>query len=272
MSFDIFGLGSAVGGLVQSGINWGINKKNYELSREAFNWQKEQAEKQNKFAREQFDYQKELNNLTMERQDSQYQRAYADLQKAGINPLTAVGTGGAASGGTTAGSFSGGGNSATAPQMAQLSGINDIASGVMNILTQRQNISQSRTQEKLIEEQTKTEREKQGYTNAQTKNIRRETQYYDDLSAKADAEITAINKENELRELRKETEKAKAFDTWQSGYNKEHDRRIGQASQTKTGERTYYGVLDGSGVIQGGGMLGNTIDQLYRNFLNMFKK
>lgn len=272
MDFDIFGLGAGIAGITQAGVNWGINKKNYELSKEAFEWQKQQAEKQNQFAREQFDYQKELNNLTMERQDSQYQRAYTDLQKAGINPLTAVGTGGAASGGTAAGSFSGGGNSVTAPQMAQLSGINDIASGVMNILTQRQNISQSRTQEKYIEEKTKTEREKQGYTNAQTENIKRETQYYDDLSDKTEAEITAIKKENELRELRKETEQAKAFDTWQSGYNKEHDRGIAQGSATKTGEKSYYSALDGSMFVQGGGILGNTIDQLYRNFLNMFKK
>lgn len=43
------------------------------------------------FAQEQFDYQKQLNALTMERQDSAFQRAVEDAQKAGLSPLVAAG-------------------------------------------------------------------------------------------------------------------------------------------------------------------------------------
>lgn len=44
------------------------------------------------FAQEQFDYQKQLNALTMQRQDSAFQRAVADAQKAGLSPLVAAGS------------------------------------------------------------------------------------------------------------------------------------------------------------------------------------
>lgn len=43
------------------------------------------------FAQEQFDYQKQLNALTMQRQDSAFQRAVEDAQKAGLSPLVAAG-------------------------------------------------------------------------------------------------------------------------------------------------------------------------------------
>ena len=269
MNFDFMGLGQGLGGIVQSGVNWGINKKNLEHQKNVFNWQKEQQAWQNQFAKDQFEYQKQQNDLMRQREDTAVQRRYTDLKQAGLNPLSAAG-GQSASSQVTAGSSMTGGNvNATAPQMAGVEGLDNLFQGIMNIMTQSQNIAQSQTDQAYTEEKTRTEREKQdniredtSKKSVETKEIERKTQYYDDLSAKNEAEIKAINKENELRELRKNTERAKAYDTWQSGHNKKHDRFIGQTTTTKTGERSYYGITDGSAIIQGGAMAGSLLQQV----------
>lgn len=46
---------------------------------------------QKEFAREQFEYNKQLNELQMQREDSTYQRTIADLQAAGLNPNLLLG-------------------------------------------------------------------------------------------------------------------------------------------------------------------------------------
>lgn len=56
--------------------------------------------KQEAWTREQFDYNKQLNQQIMEREDTAYQRAVADAKAAGLSPLTVAGTGGAGSGGS----------------------------------------------------------------------------------------------------------------------------------------------------------------------------
>ena len=52
-------------------------------------------EKNLAFQREQFDYQKELNALQMEREDTAFQRQVEDAQKVGINPMALAGGSGA---------------------------------------------------------------------------------------------------------------------------------------------------------------------------------
>ena len=268
---DYIGAGQAVGGITQTIANGIINAQNLKHQKEVFNWQKEQQAWANQFAKDQFEYQKKQNDLTRQREDTAIQRRQADLKKAGLNPLSAADSGGASAqtmGGST---MSGGSANATAPQMAGIEGLDNLFQGIMNIMTQRQNIAQSQTDQAYTEEKTRTEREKQkniiGDTSkksAETKEIERRTQFYDTLTSEKEAQITAIQKENELRELRKETERAKASDTWESSYNKKHDRHIAKSSATKTGERSYYGIVDGSGLVQGGGILGDTLDMLIR--------
>lgn len=272
--FDFMGIGQAIGGLTQTIGNGIINKKNLEHQKEVFNWQKEQQAWANQFAKDQFEYQKQQNDLTRQREDTAIQRRQADLKQAGLNPLAAGDSGGASAqtmGGST---MAGGSQQGTAPQMAGIEGLDNLFTGVMNILTQKQNIAQSQTDQAYTEEKQRTERERQkniredtGKKGAETKEIERKTQYYDDLSSETQAKITAIEKENELRELRKETERAKAQDTWESSYNKKHDRGIGQSTTTKTGERSYYGITDGSAFLQGGATAGNLIDQIIQGII-----
>lgn len=264
---DFLGAANIIPTIVQSGLNWGINKKNLEHQKEVFNWQKEQQAWANQFAKDQFEYQKQQNDLTRQREDTAIQRRQADLKRAGLNPLSAGDSGGASAATMGGSTMAGGSQQGTAPQMAGIEGLDNIFTGVMNMLTQSQNIAQSQADQAYTEEKTRTERENQknigadtSKKNAETKEIERKTQYYDDLSSKTEAEIKAIQKENELRELRKETERAKAADTWESSYNKQHDRYWGGATGTKTGERSYYGITDGSALIQGTGLAQNAMN------------
>ena len=246
-NFDFMGVGQAIGGLTQTIANGIISAKNLKHQKEVFNWQKEQQAWANQFAKDQFEYQKQQNELTRQREDTAIQRRQADLKQAGLNPLSAGDSGGASAqtmGGST---MSGGSQQGTAPQMEQIAGLDNIFQGVMNIMTQKQNIAQSQTDQEYTREKTRTERDKQqniredtGKKSAEIKEIERKTQFYDTLTSEKEAQITAIQKENELRELRKETERAKAADTWESSRNKAYDRRAGILSGTKTHEQSYY--------------------------------
>ena len=274
MSYDFIGAGQAIGGITQSIVNGIINKENLKHQKEVFGWQKEQQAWANQFAKDQFEYQKQQNDLTRQREDTAIQRRQADLKQAGLNPLSAGDSGGASAQTMSGSTMSGGSQQGTAPQMEGIAGLDNIFQGVMNIMTQKQNIAQSQTDQEYTEEKTRTERDKQeniredtSKKSAETKEIERKTQYYDDLSAKNDAEIQAIQKENELRELRKETEKAKAFDTWQSGYNKEYDRNWGINTGTKTGEKSYYGIIDGSMLSQGAALSGSLAQQILNGLI-----
>lgn len=244
---DFMGLGQGIGGLAQTIGNGVINAKNLKHQKEVFNWQKEQQAWANQFAKEQFEYQKGQNDLMRQREDTAVQRRYADLQQAGLNPLSAAGGQSASSQATAGSSMAGGSANATAPQMGGIEGLDNIFQGVMNVLTQRQNIAQSQTDQEYTEEKTRTERERQenlrGDTskkNAETKEIERKTQYYDDLTAKSEAEIKALEKEAELNEVRKDTERARQDDLKETAKNKSYDRRAGILSGTKTHEQSYY--------------------------------
>lgn len=69
-------------------------------------WQKDLSERQ-------FSYQKDLNQLQMDREDTQFQRRSADMQAAGLHPTLAVGGAGATT--PAMGNIGGGSNSLQAP-------------------------------------------------------------------------------------------------------------------------------------------------------------
>lgn len=82
------------------------NNQSNQIARENINMQKDLAMQNLGLQQNQFDYQKRLNQLTMEREDNAIQRQIADLTAAGFSPLMA-------SSGSSAASLS----SASAPQI-----------------------------------------------------------------------------------------------------------------------------------------------------------
>lgn len=67
--------------------------------------QKSTNRKQMELSEEANDYQKQLNERIMQREDTAYQRAVKDALAAGLSPLTVAGTGGAGAGGSVSGSM-----------------------------------------------------------------------------------------------------------------------------------------------------------------------
>lgn len=145
---DVFGIGTALSGIVNAGVSGHTSQKNYEL-------QKEYAEKNYQFQREQFEYQKELNEIQRQREDTAVQRQMADYKAAGINPLTAAETGGASTSGGSSTSFSG----VDAPQKEQVDyskiipDIEGIASTVQSLIQQKQDINNTKAQEDLTKQE-----------------------------------------------------------------------------------------------------------------------
>lgn len=123
---------------------------------------KELAEKNFNLQQEQFDYQKQLNDLMMEREDTAYQRAVKDANAAGLSSLSVNG-GAAASAGT----------SANPPQ------VNDYASdnfnrgmNLLNTITQFQN---NITQQIISKKRAEADINK---TNAETRDIEAKTDLF----------------------------------------------------------------------------------------------
>lgn len=94
------------------------------------------AEKQNEqnlaFQREQLDYQKQLNQLQMEREDTAYQRAAVDAQAVGINPMALAGGNGASSSPLSSTSFSGSSLQGSSPADG-LAVITNLVSGISRL-------------------------------------------------------------------------------------------------------------------------------------------
>ncbi|AYQ58163.1 putative VP2 [Microviridae sp.] len=84
-------LGNAFGTIFQGAGQINAANKNYKAQQEANRVNKEIAEKNLAFQQQAFQYNKDLNTLQMQRQDTSYQRAVADAQKAGFSPLVASG-------------------------------------------------------------------------------------------------------------------------------------------------------------------------------------
>lgn len=57
------------------------------LANQQFDWNQRVAERNYEWQKTQWEYQKELNNLAMQREDTAYSRAVQDLKNAGLSPL-----------------------------------------------------------------------------------------------------------------------------------------------------------------------------------------
>lgn len=110
--------------------------------------QKKNNDKVEDFTREQYDYNKQLNETIMAREDTAYQRAVADAQAAGLSPLVTAGTGGAGSGGTV--SQSNLSMNTQAPQIEPNTFMDAMRSLEQESMQNRQIDAQNKSQDKQI--------------------------------------------------------------------------------------------------------------------------
>lgn len=109
----------------------------------------------------QFDYQKQLNQTQMEREDNAVQRSVADHQAAGFNKLLAVGNQSAAGGMTTFGGNAGGGVSSQIPQSRGTNFL-QLAQTIMDNRVKQSMISKSKAEADYTNQKTLSEVENTG--------------------------------------------------------------------------------------------------------------
>lgn len=114
--------------------------------------QKSTNRKQMELAAEANDYQKQLNERIMQREDTAYQRAVADAQAAGLSPLVTAGTGGAGAGGTVSGSMNV--PQLAAPQLDPNMFQDAIRSFQQSAMQERQIDAQNKSQDKQVSFET----------------------------------------------------------------------------------------------------------------------
>lgn len=191
----IGGLASLALGIGSAITSYKQKKAEQQAYNQARQENKEIAEKNYQLQVDQFNYQKQLNQLQMDREDTAYSRAISDLQDNGINKLMALGN--AASTGTY--------TSAAAPQFdytATPEAVNpDPMSNVGTIMTdalgwtqQLMNIQQTQKQNELIEEEIMN----QSYNRA---NINADTLLKNIQGAKTDEERLNIIKDTMLKQI-----------------------------------------------------------------------
>lgn len=85
---------SWIGGIAQAGASIFDTAKNSEIAENNLDWQKEAFAQNQANWRENFDYQKALQERIFDREDTSYQRTVNDMRQAGLNPLAMNGTNG----------------------------------------------------------------------------------------------------------------------------------------------------------------------------------
>lgn len=119
----------------------------------------------------QFNYQKELNNTQMAREDNAIQRSVADHQAAGFNKLLAVGNQSASGGMSSFGGNAGGGVSSQIPQSRETNFL-QLAQMIMDNKVKQSMISKSKAEADYTNQKTLSEVETTGIL--QIKKIREE--------------------------------------------------------------------------------------------------
>lgn len=153
-------IGDAVGGILGAGASIFNNERNIRAQKRANNaneaLQREMNQQNQENWQAEFDYTKQQNELTRQREDNAIQRQVADAESAGISPLAVAGTGGASA--STV-------NSApSAPEMqapfvqapqSDLSVMNALFQHSLNAITQDRDLT---SKEKIADMQSSTQK------------------------------------------------------------------------------------------------------------------
>lgn len=171
---------------------------------------REQKDFNNQLALNQFEYQKNLNQQIMDREDNAIQRRANDLREAGLNPLLAGNGDGAGAGGSAVGSSVRGNEEA-----AQIADLGSISTAMISNMAETQNIAKSKAETSLTNAKYLTEIEKAG-------NVKIDTLLKKSQNAKTKAEKDKIREE--IKSIQKNIEKI------------EHDLRLSQKYGIRTGD------------------------------------
>ena len=133
------GLVGTIAGIAQNGQNYNLQKEAYEYNKD--------------FQERQFEYNKGIQQDIFAREDNAQQRAVADAEKAGINKQLMAGSG--ANAGAVVGVT---GRNQTAPQMSGVAESLSSMPGLSELLTmQNQYLNNARTQADIAKTQVETE-------------------------------------------------------------------------------------------------------------------
>ena len=206
---------SFIGDIASSVIGAGASLINGKLNRDAqkdaneqnIALQREMNQQNQQNWQDQFDYTKEQNELTRQREDNAIQRQVADAEKAGISPLAVAGTGGASA--STV-------NSApSAPEMQapivqapqwDMSVMNALFQHGLNAISQDRDLS---SKEKIAEMQTSTQK---FIAISQLENAKTIADQSNDTQLKiATNQLIELNRSNTAKEYQAKAEYFKGF-------------------------------------------------------------